>query len=316
MKKIISLFPLLALVVFSMTSCLKDKGFEDQKYGINDPDNSRPGVGFKNGLAVKNPIGVNASADSQTFDFLVSYTGGTPPTSDVTVQVTIDNSVVAAYNANPLNADSIVAVPAGTVSLPATVTIPAGQRFANVTLTIPNATVFDPTLAYGVGLKITGVDQNAQVASNLQNLLVTISVKNQYDGKYTLVWSNYHPTSNPGYTGGTQPVEMITSGPNSVKLFWPLLDDYGNPAIISGALSYFGGQEPEYTINTATNQVTVQNVADGAVTFYTMNPTFNSRYDPLTKKIFAKWGYSYVNGQFVLGTSREWTQEFTYTGPR
>ena len=44
MKKI----TLLALAAITMvsTGCLKDKGFENQEYGIKDPSSSPAGIGF------------------------------------------------------------------------------------------------------------------------------------------------------------------------------------------------------------------------------------------------------------------------------
>jgi hypothetical protein len=44
---------------------------------------------------------------------------------------------------------------------------------------------------------------------------------------------------------------------------------------------------------------------------------YNSHYDPATKKIYAKWGYNYSPGPvFNPATTREWTDVFTYLGPR
>jgi hypothetical protein len=101
-----------------------------------------------------------------------------------------------------------------------------------------------------------------------------------------------------------------------VKLYWPDAGGYANPAILSGGFSYFGSQEPEYTINPTTNAVTVQNAFVGATTFYTMAQGFNSRFDPATKAMFAKWGYSYTTPGVFDASCREWTQEFTYLRPR
>jgi hypothetical protein len=142
-------------------------------------------------------------------------------------------------------------------------------------------------------------------------------VKNQYDGKYNITWTNYHPTSNPGYTGGTTTVEMHTSGGSSVKIYWPLYLGYYNPAILNGLLQPFGAQEPKYTV-ASNNSVTVQNSYLGAVTFYSMATGFNSRYDPATKTFYVKWGYGSGGPYppFDAATSREWTQTITYTGPR
>ena len=135
--------------------------------------------------------------------------------------------------------------------------------------------------------------------------------KNKWDGVYDLTFSNFHPVYNPNYDGSFTQVELKTTGPNSCKIYWPLAGGYYNPSVLNGGLQYYVSQEPEYTFDTITNKVTVQNASATAVTFYTMNPTFDSHYDTITQKIFCKWGYRYVGGQFDPTTSREWTQEFT-----
>lgn len=196
------------------------------------------------------------------------------------------------------------------------ITMVAGEIAKGINITIPDATLLDPSTVYGLGFKIVTVDAGGRISNASQRIVAAIGAKNIYDGVYELTFSNYHPTLNPGYDGDVTEVQMITTGANTVKIFWPDAAGFANPAILSGTFSYFGAQEPEYTVNTTTNKVTVQNAFAGATTFYTMNPGFNSFYDPGTKVIQAKWGYSYVGGTFALGTSREWTQTFRYLRSR
>lgn len=192
----------------------------------------------------------------------------------------------------------------------------AGEISKTINLSIPNAELFDPSSTYAFPFRIVSVSNAESKISINSAVIAKVAAKNQYDGVYELIFSNYHPASNPGYTGDKVTVQLITTALDKVKIYWPDEGDYLNPAVLGGNLSYFTGQEPEYTINAATNKVTVQNAFSGATTFYTMNPGFNSFYDPGAKKIYAKWGYSYVGGTFAPGTSREWTQEFKYIRPR
>jgi hypothetical protein len=134
------------------------------------------------------------------------------------------------------------------------------------------------------------------------------NIKNQYDGRYELTFTNVHPSFNPTGLGATVEVEMWTTGPNSVKVYWPDNAGFYNPAILNGSLNAFSAQEPEYTIDPATNAVTVANAAAGGTVVYSMFPGYNSYYDPATREIFTKWGYS--------NFTRTWTQQFTYLGPR
>ena len=71
MKKIISSTLILAALAVSFTGCLKDKGFENHTYGINDPDTQPPGVGFPKAVASKVTIGVELDPNPQTVNDLV-----------------------------------------------------------------------------------------------------------------------------------------------------------------------------------------------------------------------------------------------------
>lgn len=196
-----------------------------------------------------------------------------------------------------------------------TFTFMPGEFAKQIYVTIPNATLLNPSALYALGFTILTADQNGKISTQ-KSTIREIGAKNAYDGVYTDEFCNYHPSSNPGYTCSTSVVHMITTGANKVKMFWPSAAAFGNPSVLGGALSYFGSQEPEYTINTTTNAVTVQNAAAGAVTFYTMGAGYNSRYDAPTKTFYVKYGYSYTVPGVFDATCREWTIKLKYTGPR
>ncbi len=196
-----------------------------------------------------------------------------------------------------------------------TFTFKPGEFAKEIYVTIPNATLLNPSALYALAFTITSADANGKISTQ-KSVIREIGAKNAYDGIYKDDFCNFHPSSNPGYTCSTTVVHMITTGGNKVKMYWPDAGNFGNPAVLGGALSYFGAQEPEYTVNTATNAVTVQNVAAGAVTFYTMGVGYNSRYDAPSKTFYVKYGYSYTVPGVFDATCREWTIKLTYTGPR
>ncbi|MBK8495033.1 MAG: hypothetical protein IPL50_08365 [Chitinophagaceae bacterium] len=196
-----------------------------------------------------------------------------------------------------------------------TFTFLPGEFAKTIYITIPNATLLNPSSLYGLGFTVTSADAGG-VLSTQKSAVVQIGAKNAYDGVYECTFTNYHPSLNAGYTGDVTEVHFVTSGASTCKLFWPDAGTYACPAILGGGFSYFGAQEPAYTVNPATQAVTVQNAYVGATTFYTMNASFNSHYDAPTKTFYVKWGYSYVvPGVFDAGC-REWTQTLKYTGPR
>jgi hypothetical protein len=192
-----------------------------------------------------------------------------------------------------------------------------GEFAKEITFTLLDATLLDLNSKYGMGFTISTIDGTGKIAPAQKTVVVEIGIKNDYDGVYRLVFTNYHPTLNATYgPQSNTEVELRTTAANRVKLFWPDAGGYANPAILSGGFSYFGSQEPEYTINTTTNAVTVQNSFPAAATFYTMATGFNNRYFPSTRSMTVKWGYSYTTPGVFDASCREWTQEFTYLRPR
>jgi len=235
----------------------------------------------------------------------------------MTITIKDDNAIVAA--ANP----AYIVMPAAwyTYSGAAkaggvyTISLAPGEFARQIYVTVTDPTLMDPAKKYALGFTITTADAGG-VISTQRSLVLEIGAKNPYDGTYEDTWTNFHPTSNPGYTGDKVDIELHTIGADECKMWFPAAGAYGNPAILGGGLSYFGAQEPAYKVNMATNAVTVRNSFSGATTNYTMNASYNSRYDAGTKTFDVKWGYSYtVPGVFDAGC-REWTQSLKYIGPR
>ncbi len=309
MKKI-SLI-LLAFTVVLATGCMKDKGFDNQEYGIKDPSGtSTPGVGFnlKGGAGYIRSIGLDVSDVAQAIaadNLTIGYYAGSNAPKDINVSIALDPSIVDDYNAT--NGTTIQLLDPSVYTIASqNLVIAAGRQNVPINMVVNSTLTLDPSTTYAIAFRIVNVDNGVKIASNMDKHLLIFNIKNKYDGRYELTFTNVHPTLNPTGLGGTVEVEMWTSGPNSVKIHWE--GSFYNPAILNGALNAFASQEPEYTIDAATNVVSVQNSFAGAVTFYTMFPGYNSFYDPATKVIDTKWGYS--------GFTRAWTQNFTYLGPR
>jgi hypothetical protein len=232
---------------------------------------------------------------------------------NATVKIALSTDVVNDYNAANGTNYTPVAVPLFSLENDQ-FTLSPSERNKPVRIRIKPSDVFTGENAIGMVISEVNGGEPSQIAGTL---VIALSVKNQYDGRYLLEGAFYHPSVSPGYDPFTIEVEMHTTGPNSVKMYVPDFGGYYHPGLFGGVLDAFGAQEPEYTIDPATNAVTVQNAYSGAVTFYTMAPGFNSRYDPATKTIYAKFGYNYSPGPvFNPATNREWTDELTYLGPR
>jgi len=321
MKKINHLtglsFLFLSLAI-SLASCVKKDSFYDK----NTAEPNRKQVvqlyGADNDI---NLYALNVTPTVEDFVLIevVRYPNSQADAAQpLTVKLNKTTTLIDDYNA--ANGSSFIELPLAAYTLSddiSQLTFAPGESIKQVKIHLKKDQM-DLSKQYALGFTLTQVGTGAVLNDAMKNVLYSISLKNQYDGKYSITWTNYHPTSNPGYTGSTTVIEMHTTGANSCKMFWPDAGAYCAPAILNGNLQYFGSQEPEYTVNPATNALTVQNAFAGAVTFYSMAPNFNSRYDPATKTFYAKWGYGSGGPYppFNPATSREWTQTFTYIGPR
>jgi hypothetical protein len=316
MKRInIKIFTALTASAIVLASCLKDKDYEDGLRGNNIDEDIRlveisgPTDGFRTADYVASPVDTTVNA------VMVTLASAKPATSDIQVTLALDNSLVAAYNA--AHGTSYDVAPANLYSIPSlTVTIPAGSSVGYLKIKAKPTDFIGQE--YALGFKLASVsDPGVKLSGNFNQQVVALVTRNQYDGTYTLKFAFYHPTASPDYGKKSTVVELHTTGANSVKLYWPLLGGYAPPIISGGGFSYFASQEPEFTIDPVTNKVTVQNAFPGAVTFYQMAPGYDSRYDPATKTIYAKFGYNYSPGPvFNPATNREWTDTLIYQGPR
>lgn len=329
MKKITLNALLFSAIAFGMTGCLKDKGFDTNKYGINDPDTQPVGVAFPLATKTKNTVALNAGTPTNqevNEIFYINLESGKPAPADIHVVVTLNDGLRTAYNT--ANGTSIVALPAAYYSISSlNVTIPAGKTGVNVPINFPTTVPLDPSSSYGLGLTISSVDGNYRIASNMKNLFLEFTLKNKYDGNYvlrikTVGWAAYSISDNlpgtwPSNGDGTS-IGMITGGPNSSRLYdyWGF-DDFIQPAFgtNNATATGFGATAPRFTFNTATDAlVNVSNDApdDGRGRAFRLNTAItDSRYDPATKKIYAAYIMS-QNGrpdQFIYDT-------LTYRGPR
>ncbi len=312
MKKILlsaSLFTSLALL---LTSCLKDKGFDNNTYGINSPGTQPPGVGFP--LSSKTQaFGLNVSASNQTVDgyVYVAIESGQPASSDVHLTLTNTTTAgVAAYNTtNGLSGSSaVLELPAALYNVALTMTIPAGSRNIQVPINVTNTTSLDPNRSYAVEFNIASVDGGYTIASNMRKLFILFSIKNRLDGHYEITGAALR-AGDAVFTGdvGGYERDLATAGANSVQwvgsVFW------------GGQLSQLpGGYEPLITVDPATNLITSVGSVSG---IYMTAPIVRTdiigtsqRYDPGNKTLYFE--FSYGGGP----TSRLFSLKARYLGPR
>lgn len=303
MKKFSSLFLLLAVLITTGTGCLKDEAFEDQKNGIQVTDIKA--VAFPQASRSPVTIGITGQAAALTVAGpFITVESRSPASDDITVGLALDTAAVTAEGLTPL--------PDGTYSLSATqVTIPKDSSFIDdLTITVQNSDQLDPTVTYGIGIKIISADKGYAVASNMSTVVIGFTIKNKYDGIYQL--KGYHNRVPYDFPYDTE-VELITVGPNSVVFYWPEVESNGHPIGVSPtSTSWYGdGISPVIVFDPATNLVTdVYNNTPGTpITLFTGVGSRVSKYDPATKAITVDWNYN-------NNPQRAFFDDLTYIGPR
>jgi Domain of unknown function (DUF1735) len=335
---------LIILFVTVSTGCLKDKGFENNEYGISDPDNTPKGLGFPLGANQSNTIGLNAvSSTNQVINdiIVVNLFDGTLPTSDVKVNLAIDNSIIAAYNT--ANSTDIKIFNPSRYSIPSlTLTVPAGQRLGQLPINIPSTVPLNLDSSYAIGLKIVSNDGGYNIPSRTEKLLLVFNLKNKYDGVYK-VTGTFLDVTNATFTD-KYPLEyeLATTGPNSVDVK-TLINGEKVPGYVfsaGGTSSFFGNWGLTMTFDPATNAISDLHNYYGDPTKATtgvgtpsggsgppnysasnsrraiLDPTGVNAYDPNTKNVKIK--YFMIQPTSAAGSNPRcmFSETWTYVKPR
>ncbi|MDF2193354.1 DUF1735 domain-containing protein [Paraflavitalea sp. CAU 1676] len=286
MKKIY--YTLAALSILS-TGCLKDKGYEDHQTGMKSVTSER----FVSILYPYETAGLHTNdiftkpAEEPVETFTVALTG---PVYNKDVQLTLTAVPALVSEHNDANDDVYEVLPAANYELPASITIPAGHEYAVVHVKIKK-TGLDPVGAYGLGVQIATVsDASVKIASNARQSLMGILFRNDYDGVYQWRSVTVHPNT-AAYNGRITPIEvgLVTTGGSSVET------DRTHPW--ANGVSQPDNYNVTFSVDPSTNKVTVSNARGNA---FADSPGYDSRYDPATKTIYAKWQYSGGGGNRVM----------------
>lgn len=281
MKKInFLIFLTAALLVF--TGCLKDK--------VNQPNPAQGGDdGVINAVMFtqkKVSAGVQSSTDPQVINNIyLSLNAARTQSTAVTSTIVSDPAKITDPALTPVD-NSLFTFNTNAV-------VEAGKWTDTVALTLNTATL-DPNLTYAIALTITGSSNGFQVAENSKTIIIVISVKNKYDGRYIL--TGYHNRTPYTFPYEVE-MDMVTVSPNEVAFYWPDADDYGHPIGVGpGSVSWYGNTvAPIIKFDAATNVVTDVYNGSGAgpvITLFTGPGSFPSYYDPATKTIYVCWNYS------------------------
>lgn len=269
------------LAIVGITSCLKDKDYEDHQYGSYGAGSSKTGVGFPESANAINNIALENVDTEQDFDVaLVNLLSANPAATDIKVIVEPDPTLVDEYNQE--NDGNRLQLPDGSFEFESfELTIPKGSRTAQMQLKFPDVkNTLDLTKSYAVGLRIKSVAPSGVViAENLRRILVGVNIKNQYDGVYSMRGYTLRAgdAAKTGFFSG-QEMSLLTAGLHVLDF---------NDLLVWADLTGIGIGEPQLVVNPATNKVTVSS-SGGAVNL----PGYDSRYDPATRTFYLgfTWG--------------------------
>ena len=297
---------LLALVagLLVVSSCHRDS-----IYGDITPNTDRIIVEFTD---TKEPVNVALEYNTNTVTFDVTdlqFMVRSKVQSDVNVSIGANNAIVTDFNNE--NGTSYDAVPFSKFGFETTdFTLSATERKKKVRLKIKPSDVATGEWAIGLDIKTVSAGEVSQIANKI---IMLISVKNKYDGVYHLK-GFYTRTDNPALNGPFETdVEMITTGPNSVAMYWPDFGDYYQPFSNNGSLTAFSNVAPEAFFSGSDQVTSINNYTGDPATgpFMTPYPGANSRYvGGAAPVIYLKYYYN------TNPANRIFADTLIYTGPR
>jgi hypothetical protein len=220
------------------------------------------------------------------------------------IKVVINSAIVAEYNT--VNGTNYTPAPATAFSLtPSEYVVTPEQRKTMVRATLRPAAFLDGQ--YAVGLSIAEMS-DGEISAIARNVIVFISIRNDYDGIYSL--RGYSNIPGTAYVGNftvpcDEELEVATSSAESVYL------NPGQPVYDNGSFTYISNLLPDFTVDKPTGKITaVTSRAGGIGLIFPYDAAYNSRYDAATKRIYVKYGVA------PLGSGRYIIDTLTYCKPR
>lgn len=312
-KKIIYSTGILA-VMFALPSCLKNGAyyipFQDAAPSVYLP------------LAATNANGIiaktyNATETSASFPVYMDYASPSVSGSATTLTLALDTAFLNSYNSDnntsfELLPDSVYTITGGFDR-----SIPAGQRLDSVVVNL-DLTKLDLSGSYILPITIASASVPIE---QWNHLLYYVSVKNQYDGHYT-VTGTFTDVTNATFTANyPMDINLVTSGPNSVNVFNTDLGAVGYEFNTPTGASYYGSFGVKITIDPVTNKVTsVINTFGqpaGNTRSAVLDPSGVNARDPLTGDIDVKYFMTQPSVVPAPPSIRsKFDEHYSYLGPR
>lgn len=327
MNKIINkIFPILTLAfaLSSLTACLTDSDYENNKVGIN-PSNNKNYVEVHLTTSDNTNIvtrSYNAIHKDTTIDLIPVHLINGNATSDVTITYQVLDTVSSPVMKSFVNDDGYVVIPSTILTVLNTnnkVVIPAGSSTGYIKVKFNPDNLIGNTYVFGI--KVTAISDPKYTISNLNVGFVKMGAKNMYDGEYS-VTGTMTDVTNAAYKGYyPADVYLITQDGTSVGYYDRDLGDYGHLFLTAtGGLSYYGSFAPVFKFDANNNVVSVTNIYGqpaGNTRSAQLDPSGINKYDPATKTLSVSY---WMNQPSVVPTAPNhrdhFVEVFTYVGSR
>jgi hypothetical protein len=304
----ISTIALAALAGVSLTSCLKDKDYDNRTIQAIHPDGTQNFIEIgltssdASNFLLSSFNAINTDTVVNLIPVVLASANAAP--EDIHVTLTRVDALVSDYNTENGTDYQVPAPTTYTIINPGgVVTIPKGSHVGYLQVKFKPSDFIGGEWAFG--FKIASVDKAGYtISGNLATGIFAFGIKNKYDGDYrmrikTVGWSAYAIADNLPGTWPTN-IGLVTAGSSSVTIIDYLRGDNLQPAFsagatpsVLGAATAFGATSPMYTFDPATDKlVSVVNTTpdDGRGRFLQLNTAITtSRYDASTKTIYAAY---------------------------
>ena len=300
-------FSIFFFILITLVSCLKDEGFDNQRYGTSaagSPSGSERSVKILQGGISGGDVRARqlafadntAALDSNIFNVTyVDYKSATTP-SRINITIGIDPAFISSYNSSQaiqyeLLPDSLYTLPAAS----RTTSIEAGNTNSPDLKIYFKPNKFNSSKIYMLPIKIltaTGVS-GLQIQANY-GFIIFSKIGNPIAGTYTVVGTRWNCTAvgDQGYSGGPIPANFNPAAIPGTKI----LDVVGPSTTTTFIANLGAGTSRDYffTINPAAT--TMQDI-DISLTPSFAQGVSNIRwlqkdYNPATKTITLRWTYN------------------------
>ncbi len=304
----------LLVALFSLPSCLKN--------GNYFVDFASAGASVDLPLAANHGNGLvaytyNATVTSATIPVYVNLASPAKLGTATTLSVALDTAGLDAYNTN--NGTSYTVLPDSVYTITGSydLSIPANQRLDSFQVNL-DLTKLDLSGSYVLPYTIVSA---AVPIEQWNHLLLYISVKNAYDGNYT-VTGTFNDVSNAAFTNNyPMNINLVTSGPNSVDVFNTDLGLVGYEFLNAGTGTYYGSFGVRMFIDPTSNAVTSVINVYGQPAANTrsavLDPSGINKRDPATGDIDVKYFMTQPSVIPAPPSIRSYFNEhYQYNGPR